>query len=293
MGLWKHQEGQEEQGAQVVTGIPWSGSLEPQKSGRTCREHGGDSGRHVVLGRDGMGWEWGWEKGEGDMDGDRLSPPHLTSPYPGYRSLCLTEVIFTQYRKFMQLLQFLCSYLLRESSSSHLAGSPVPGHLHSCTGPGEINFLFPVHSKVSDMFSLPDAFPGSLLRREDPVWRLLRLGPAVFLLGTEQPQAVPVIHCAVSIRKWQAQSPHNFLPPSRNRCLPSISRLFLLTSYTMNVSAEAIKVTSLQYLQLSNMILTPAGFSAEIYCVFQMGVIKTSSHPCPVVLVVVLCKSTN
>lgn len=78
MGLWKHQEGQEEQGAQVITGIPWSGSLEPQKSGRTCGERGGDSGRHMVLGRDGMGWEWGWEKGEGNMDGDRLSPPHPT-----------------------------------------------------------------------------------------------------------------------------------------------------------------------------------------------------------------------
>lgn len=45
-------------------------------------------------------------------------------------------------------------------------------------------FLFAAHSKLSVMFSLPDAFPGSLLRREDPVWRLLRLGPEELLLGS-------------------------------------------------------------------------------------------------------------
>lgn len=193
----------------------------------------------------------------------------------------------------MQLLQLLCSYLLRESISSHPVGLSVPRHLHSCTGPGEINFLFTFHSKLSSVFSLPGAFPGSLLRREGPVWRLLWLGPEVLLLGIEQPQAVPVIQCAVSIRKRQAQSPHNFLPPSRNRCLPSRSRLFLLTSYTMHVFPEAIQVASLQHLQLSNRILALTGFLAEIYCVFQLGVTKKSSLLCSVVLVVVLCISTN
>lgn len=77
VGLWKHQEGQEEQGAQVITGIPWSGSLEPQKSGRTCREHGGDSGRHVVLGWDGIGVGLG-KRGRGYGWGQAFStPPHL------------------------------------------------------------------------------------------------------------------------------------------------------------------------------------------------------------------------
>lgn len=146
---------------------------------------------------------------------------HFTSPH----LLTCTQVQVSPLnrngstKEFMQLLPLLCSYLLRESISSHPAGSSVSRHLHSCPGPGEINFLFTIHRKLSGMFSLPDAFPGSLLRREDPVWRLLRLGPEVLLLESEQPQAIPVIQCAVSIRKWQAQTT-SFLIQGTGVCPP-------------------------------------------------------------------------
>lgn len=144
-------------------------------------------------------------------------------------------------------------------------------------------FLFAAHSKLSVMFVLSAwCFSRVPSQKGRSCLEALEAGSRGAPAG-EQPQVVTGIQSAVSIRKWQAQRPQNFLPPWRNRY-----RLFLLTSCTVNVSGDRIhtfgihtsciatqdKVTSLQHLQLSNRILTLTGFLAEKHCVFQLAVTK-------------------
>lgn len=204
-------------------------------------------------------------------------------------------------KEILQLLQLLCSYLLRESTSSHPAASPVPRHLHSCTAPGQINFFVCCSQQTFCYVLSAWCFSRVPSQKGRSCLEALEAGSRGAPAG-EQPQVVTGIQSAVSIRKWQAQRPQNFLPPWRNRY-----RLFLLTSCTVNVSGDRIhtfgihtsciatqdKVTSLQHLQLSNRILTLTGFLAEKHCVFQLAVTKKSSLLCSVILMVVLCISTN
>lgn len=155
----------------------------------------------------------------------------------------------------------------------------------SHTGPGEIGILF------ANCFSqqtfwyiliLPGAFPGSLFGREDTTsscqfggsqgWVQLCScrGPSRY-----KPSAGWSAGCSLhQVRLRAGSQPLCFLPPSRGRRLAFSSSLSLLASHTTNGSAQVGKTTSLQYLQISNRILTPAGFLSETYCDFQLGVIK-------------------
>ena len=188
-------------------------------------------------------------------------------------------------------------------SSSQLANSQTPTQPATQDRDRSI-FCLPIafHNKLSGIFSLPGAFPVSLFRREDTTSSCPYGGSQgwVQLCSCRGPSSYKPSMGSAGCSLHQAvltagSQPPDFLPPSRNRGLAFRSILSLLTSYTTNSSAEVVKMTSLQYLQISNRILTPTGFLPEIYCEFQLGVIKTSSlfFSPPVVLVVVLCVATN
>lgn len=173
----------------------------------------------------------------------------FTPLHPGYRSLPWTEIC-AHYHRIHAIVTAPLLISPQESIFSHLTGSPVPRHLHSCTGPGPIFYLqFTANFLIC---SLSGAFPGSPLRGEEPVWSswgwLKRC-----TLGTEQAQAVPVMQ--VQFPSGNSSSVPSQLPSSsKEQVSASRSKLFLLPSYIMDVSAEAIKVTSLQHFN------SPIGF---------------------------------